>query len=143
MYRCSRPLSPSAFRAAINRLGDGGLADEPVSPDMFHEFGLGDHPVAVLHQISEHGEDLRLHRTWLAVPPKLEQGGIELERVKREDRHFFILPLKECPRQGASIRVLHGISRRTSGEVQADGPASGPVPSIATPGVSEAFGPSG
>jgi hypothetical protein len=64
-------LSPIAWRACLIRLVTAvSLTNRP--PQTFHQLFLGHHPVAVVHQVREHLEDLRLHRHPDARSPQLD-----------------------------------------------------------------------
>src|SRR4029453_12072186 len=62
--------------------GEGGFADEAVTPDVVEQLLLGDDPFPVLHQVGEHVKDLRLDGNSHARPAKLDAGEIELVVTK-------------------------------------------------------------
>jgi hypothetical protein len=59
------------------RIGNGSAA-----PDQADQIPLTDDPVAVLHQIDQQVEDLRLHRDWRPVAKQLAPLGIKRLIVK-------------------------------------------------------------
>ena len=66
---CSSPLSPTAFRAALMRLVKRRIRHDPAAPDRGDEIVLADDAVAVLHQVNQQVEHLRLdmyRRSWRA-----------------------------------------------------------------------------
>lgn len=69
----------------LDPAGDGGLADEPATPDAVHQFFLGHQPVAVFDEIGEHLEGLRLHRDPLAGAAQFEDGEVELQFIEADD----------------------------------------------------------
>ena len=56
------PVVADRLAGLLDPAGDRRLADEPPAPDVVHQLFLGHHPFAVIHQIREHLEDLRLDR---------------------------------------------------------------------------------
>ena len=62
------------------------LADEAVAPDVVEQLVLGDDAVAVLDQVGEHAEHLRLDRHRRAGATQLEQVGVEVESSEGVDQ---------------------------------------------------------
>jgi hypothetical protein len=55
-----------------------GLADVAPTPDLVEQLGLRHHPVAVLEQVDQQAEDLRLDVDQLAGAPQLEPAWVDL-----------------------------------------------------------------
>ena len=58
----SLPLSPIAFRAALMRLSSVEFRHDPATPDQGNEIVPADDVIAVLQQMNQQVEYLRLHR---------------------------------------------------------------------------------
>ena len=79
---CSSPLSPIAFRAALMRLVKRRIRHDPAAPDRSEEIVLADDAVAVLHQIDQQIEHLRLDGNGLGAAAQLAPVGIKHMIVK-------------------------------------------------------------
>ena len=64
--RCLSPLSPTALRAALMRLVRVEFGHDAAAPDRRDQIVLADDAVAVLHQVNQQVEHLRLDRNQLA-----------------------------------------------------------------------------
>ena len=80
MSFCSLPLSPIAFRAALMRLSSVDSAP----PYEGNEIVSADDVVAVLQQMDQQVEYLRLHRNQLTVPAQLAKAGVQSIIVEAE-----------------------------------------------------------
>ena len=79
------PVVADRLAGLLDPAGDRGLADEPPTPDVVHQLFLGHHPVAVVHQVGEHLEDLRLDRHPYAGAPQLDLREVELQVLEGDD----------------------------------------------------------
>ena len=62
----------------LDPAGQGGVADEAVTPHRVEELLLGDHPMSLLDQQDQHVEHLRLDRAHLPVAAQLVALWLEL-----------------------------------------------------------------
>jgi|SRR6516225_10976212 len=82
--RCPLPSSPIALRTAVIRL-DSADSDTIRPPThRFQQVVLADHAIAVLHQIDQQVEDLRLERDQCAAAPQFATVAIEAMIPKAE-----------------------------------------------------------
>ena len=71
------PLSPIALRAALMRLVRVEFRHDPAVPDRGDQVVFGDDAVAVLHQVNQQVEYLRLDSNRLRIPAQLPPVGIK------------------------------------------------------------------
>src|SRR5438128_2610403 len=63
--------------------GERRLGNDPILPQFLQQFFFRDHSIAVLGEIREHIEYLRLYSAGATPAPQLEQAQIELEVTER------------------------------------------------------------
>src|SRR5262245_34047848 len=78
----------------LDPAGDRRLADEPPAPDLVHQLFLGHHPVAVVHQVREYLEDLRLDRHPNTGAPQLDPRQVKLQ-VLEPNNHTWTVALHD------------------------------------------------
>jgi hypothetical protein len=72
------PAIPKRLANRHDALGQDGITDELVWPDVCEQFVLGDHTMAVVDQVGKHIEDLRFESAGLPVMTQFIQMRIEL-----------------------------------------------------------------
>ena len=87
---CFSPLSPTALRAALMRLVKVEFRHDPAAPDRSEEIVLADDAVAVLHQVNQQVEHLRLHGNSLGTAAQLPPVGIK-PMIGKEKFHVVAL----------------------------------------------------
>jgi hypothetical protein len=82
VHRADAALQPAVVSDGLSSCLDAarqrGLRDEAITPDLVEQLVLGHDAVAVLQQIHENVENLRLELDHLARPIHLEQVCVEL-----------------------------------------------------------------
>jgi hypothetical protein len=66
------PVVADRLASLFDPAGHRRLADEPPAPDPVHQLFFGHHPIAVVYQVREHIEDLRLDRHPDSGAPQLD-----------------------------------------------------------------------
>ena len=61
----------------VDAAGQRGVRNDPAAPDRGDQIVLADHAVAVLHQIDQQVEHLRLERDQIGAAPQLAPVGIK------------------------------------------------------------------
>ena len=84
---CSPPLSPTALRAALMRLVRVEFRDDAAAPDRGDQIVLADDAVAVLHQVDQQVEHLRLDGDGVGAAPQLAPVHIK-RMIAKEKLHF-------------------------------------------------------
>ena len=129
-YRATSPVKTNYCHCRLCQRSAGapvpddanGLGDDLVRPQRLEQLALGGHPVVVLDQITEHGEDLGLERNhFIAVPQLIE---LQIERELAEGVHGEPSILGLLP-----IRVVFWFTKggACSREREVAGPASNPA----------------
>ena len=81
---CCSPLSPMALRAALMRLVSVEFRHDAALPDGGDEVVLADHALAMLDQVDQEIEHLRLERNQIAAAPEfapVRVEGISLKEI--------------------------------------------------------------
>src|SRR4029077_19306422 len=92
------PLSPTALRAALMRLVKGGVGNDPATPNRCNQVVLADHPVAVLNQINQQVEYLRLDGNGLGAAAQFAPVGVKC-MIAKEKLHWRPHQCKPGPRE--------------------------------------------
>ena len=71
------PLSPTAVRAALMQLVRVDFGHNAAAPDQRDEVILADNAVAILHQMDQEVEHLRLHGNPMTAPKQLAASDIK------------------------------------------------------------------
>lgn len=77
------PVVGERSTGSLDPRGQRRVADEPAAPHLVEKLRLGDHPVSVLDEVTEHVEDLRLHVHLSSRSPQLETERIQGELSER------------------------------------------------------------
>ena len=86
-HRLRRPVVTDEAAGGLDPARQRRLTDEPIAPDGVEELGLGNDPLAVLDQIAEHVEDLRLHCDGRAGALEQVPIGVEQDVAEQVTRH--------------------------------------------------------
>src|SRR5690606_34173825 len=81
-HRLSRAVVPRRLARGANATGNTGVGNRPPIPDRGDDLVLGDHPVAIAHQMDQQAQHLRLEVYGLTTAAELERLRIELEIAK-------------------------------------------------------------
>ena len=76
--RCCSPVSPIALRAAFMRLNSAELRNDAALPDRGNQLILADHALAMLDQVNQQIENLRLDSNSRATATQLTATGMQL-----------------------------------------------------------------
>jgi hypothetical protein len=93
------PVIADRLAGLLDPAGDRRLADEPAAPDAVHQLFLRHHPIAMVHQVREHLEDLPLDPDPLTRTPQLDPRQIKLQ-ILEGDNHNLTLALIPSPGSG-------------------------------------------
>jgi hypothetical protein len=106
------PVAVVAHRLAggIDAARQRRLRDDPPVPDRCDQVVLGHHPVAVLHEIEQQVENLRLDRDRLGAAPQLSSGLVEAELAKRKPHGDLLRRHRQ--------RGPHAIIKPASGQIK-------------------------
>lgn len=79
-HRLALPVVAHRLPRLLDAGGERGLRHEAAAPRGIEELGLGHHPVAVLDEVDQHAEHLRLERDLVVPVDELEGAGVERQR---------------------------------------------------------------
>ena len=85
----SSPLSPIAFARRVDAAGQGRFRHDPAVPDRRDQVVFADDAVAVLHQVNQQVEYLRLDSNGLRTPAQLTPVGIKC-MISQEKLHVAV-----------------------------------------------------
>jgi hypothetical protein len=92
----------------LDPAGDCRVADEPVVPHGIHQLFLADHTVAVVDEMAQHVERLRLERDDDPCAPQLEQLRVELDAAVEQHHHDDSVARRR--HGGAGTRRCHAVA---------------------------------
>ena len=104
MHRCVWPLSPIALRIVMIRCARIPSPTNRAGPQLLEQFALGDDAIAMLQEIREDVDGVRLQRTHRPSAPQFIPVSIERIRPKSVD-HRRTLPSNHITRRDRCNRT--------------------------------------